>query len=73
MIRLAPILFFVAAYARITVGYDEVTVCYITLLGRINAAAVEFVRGIAVVKAFGQARRAHARFLREADAFAEAF
>lgn len=73
LITLGPILFFVAAYARIVQGYGEQMASYVSALGKINAAAVEFVRGIAVVKAFGQARRAHARFLRETDAFADAF
>ncbi|MFJ3673313.1 ABC transporter ATP-binding protein [Streptomyces sp. NPDC090106] len=73
LITLVPVVFFAAAYARITSGYGEQMGTYVTALGRINAAAVEFVRGIAVVKAFGQARRAHARFLRETDAFADAF
>ncbi|WP_018546301.1 ABC transporter ATP-binding protein [Streptomyces sp. LaPpAH-108] len=73
LISLTPVLFFVVAYARITRGYGEQMSAYVAALGRINAAAVEFVRGIAVVKAFGQARRAHARFLRETDAFAAAF
>ncbi|WP_432838376.1 ABC transporter ATP-binding protein [Dactylosporangium sp. CA-092794] len=73
LITLGPILFFVLAYARILKGYGEKMASYVGALGRINAAAVEFVRGIAVVKAFGQARRAHARFLKETDAFADAF
>lgn len=73
LISMAPVLFFAAAYARITRGYGEQMSGYVAALGRINSAAVEFVRGIAVVKAFGQARRAHDRFLRETEAFADAF
>ena len=73
LITLGPVLFFAVAYGQITRGYGAQMASYVTALGRINAAAVEFVRGIAVVKAFGQARRAHARFLRETDAFADAF
>ncbi|GAA4681336.1 ABC transporter ATP-binding protein [Streptomyces chumphonensis] len=73
LVSMVPLVLFAAAYARITQGYGEQMRGYVGALGRINAAAVEFVRGIAVVKAFGQGRRAHARFLREADAFAEAF
>ncbi|WP_103534440.1 ABC transporter ATP-binding protein [Streptomyces sp. SM11] len=73
LISLTPLLFFAVAYARISRGYAEQMGGYVTALGRINAAAVEFVRGIAVVKAFGHARRAHERFLRETDAFADAF
>lgn len=73
LITLVPLVFFAAAYGRLTRGYAGQMATYVASLGRINAAAVEFVRGIAVVKAFGQARRAHARFLAETDAFAEAF
>ncbi|KPI01150.1 Xenobiotic-transporting ATPase [Actinobacteria bacterium OK074] len=42
-------------------------------MGRLNAAVVEFVQGIAVVKAFGQARRAHDRFAKAADDYLTAF
>ncbi|WP_432842123.1 ABC transporter ATP-binding protein [Dactylosporangium sp. CA-092794] len=73
VVTLLPLVFFAVSYSRIARGYGEQMGAYVAALGRINAAAVEFVRGIAVVKAFGQARRAHARFLRETDAFADAF
>ncbi|WP_083419229.1 ABC transporter ATP-binding protein [Pseudofrankia sp. BMG5.36] len=73
LVTLVPLVFFAFSYGRMTKGYGEQMATYVAALGRINAAAVEFVRGIAVVKAFGQARRAHARFLRETDAFADAF
>ena len=39
----------------------------------VNAATVEFVNGIAVVKTFGQARRAHRRFVEATDDFATRF
>ncbi|MFC8042042.1 ABC transporter ATP-binding protein [Nocardia sp. NPDC057353] len=42
-------------------------------LGRIADAVVEFVRGIAVVKTFGGAGRAHRRFTDAADAFVAVF
>ncbi|MYY07947.1 ATP-binding cassette domain-containing protein [Streptomyces sp. SID4919] len=42
-------------------------------MGRLNSAVVEFVQGIAVVKAFGQAHRAHARFATAADNYLETF
>ncbi|WP_241835400.1 ABC transporter ATP-binding protein [Pseudofrankia asymbiotica] len=73
LVTLVPLVFFAFSYGRMTKGYSEQMATYVAALGRINAAAVEFVHGIAVVKAFGQARRAHARFLRETDAFADAF
>jgi ATP-binding cassette subfamily B protein len=42
-------------------------------MGRISSSVVEFVQGIAVVKAFGGARRAHGRFRAAADEFVETF
>lgn len=40
-------------------------------LGRVSSTAVEFADGIAVVKAFGQVGKAHARFSRAAREFAD--
>lgn len=42
-------------------------------MGRVGGAAVEFVEGIAVVKTFGAAGRAHERYRRAADEFADFF
>ncbi|CAL9334032.1 ABC transporter ATP-binding protein [Streptomyces sp. Tu 3180] len=42
-------------------------------MGRITNAAVEFVQGISVVKAFGGSKRAHRRFLTAADDFVATF
>ncbi|MFC3521619.1 ABC transporter ATP-binding protein [Streptomonospora nanhaiensis] len=42
-------------------------------MGRIAGAAVEFVRGIAVVKAFGGSGRAHRAFRTAVDDFADTF
>ncbi|CAL9498513.1 Iron import ATP-binding_permease protein IrtA [Actinosynnema sp. ALI-1.44] len=42
-------------------------------MGRISDSVVEFVRGIAVVKAFGGAGRAHRRFRTAADEFVTTF
>lgn len=42
-------------------------------LGRIADAVVEFVQGIAVVKAFGRGDRAHRRFRTAVDEFADTF
>ena len=44
-----------------------------TAMGRIATAAVEFVQGIAVVKAFGGGARAHRKFIAAADEFAGTF
>ena len=42
-------------------------------MGRIADSVVEFVQGIAVVKAFGESGRAHRRFRTAADEFADIF
>ncbi|MFC9978118.1 ABC transporter ATP-binding protein [Spirillospora sp. NPDC127200] len=42
-------------------------------MGRISDSVVEFVQGIAVVKAFGGGERAHRRFLTAVDDFATVF
>lgn len=46
---------------------------YAEAMNRINTSAVEFVDGIQVVKHFGGHRRAHDRFTRAADDFADFF
>ncbi|WP_211589073.1 ABC transporter transmembrane domain-containing protein, partial [Allorhizocola rhizosphaerae] len=42
-------------------------------MGRIAGSVVEFVQGIAVVKAFGGAERTHRKFLTATDEFADTF
>ncbi|WP_433335563.1 ABC transporter ATP-binding protein [Spirillospora sp. CA-294931] len=42
-------------------------------MGRISSAAVEFVQGISVVKAYGGGERAHRRFLTAAEEFTGSF
>ena len=46
---------------------------FVERLGRLNGATVEFVGGIPVVKAFGDAGKAHRGYREAVDAFAEAF
>jgi len=46
---------------------------FVERLGRLNGATVEFVGGIPVVKAFGDAGKAHRGYRVAVDAFAEAF
>lgn len=46
---------------------------YDAAMGRIASSVVEFVQGIAVVKAFGGSERAHRRFLSAADDFVGVF
>ncbi len=54
-------------------GYGEKIAAYNTALGRVNAASVEFVQGIAVVKTFGQTHKAYGRFLEETGRFVAYF
>ncbi len=46
---------------------------YDAAMGRIASSVVEFVQGIAVVKAFGGSERAHRKFLKAADDFVTVF
>jgi ATP-binding cassette subfamily B protein len=52
-------------------GFGEHMDRYNEAMARVNAAVVEFVQGIAVVKTFGRSGRAHERFGRSADDFAD--
>ena len=54
-------------------GYGEKIAAYNAALGRVNAASVEFVQGIAVVKTFGQTHKAYGRFLEETGRFVAYF
>ncbi|MGW1373920.1 ABC transporter ATP-binding protein [Streptomyces sp. NPDC002446] len=46
---------------------------YDAAMGRISSSVIEFVQGIAVVKAFGGAERSHRKFLTAADDFVSIF
>ncbi len=54
-------------------GYGEKMIAYDRALEDVNASSVAFVQGIAVVKTFGQARRAYGRFIERANAFVDYF
>ncbi|GAA2781063.1 ABC transporter ATP-binding protein [Crossiella cryophila] len=73
LVTLVPVGLGLHFYFRAMAGYGENMVAYDQALGRINGSAVEFVNGIAVVKTFGQSRKAHERFTRAADDFATFF
>ncbi|MET7400473.1 ABC transporter ATP-binding protein [Dactylosporangium sp. NPDC005572] len=73
LLVLATVPLFLVVYAVMMRGYPEKMAAYTQALARINTAVVEFVQGIAVVKTFGQARRAHRRFLAATDDFADFF
>lgn len=64
-VSLVPLLM-TASRQREQQQYDE-------SMGRISGAAIEFVQGISVVKAFGGTERAHRKFAVAADDFARVF
>ena len=70
---LVPVALGMGLYALQYRGYGEKIQAYNRALGDVNAAAVEFVQGIAVVKTFGQASRAHGRFVDRTSAFVAYF
>ncbi|XRQ10596.1 ABC transporter ATP-binding protein [Actinomadura welshii] len=71
LILLAPIAVGIALFARRITGMTAEMAAYDKALQRIVRSVVEFVEGIAVVKMFGQAKRAHRQYAQAADDFAE--
>ena len=73
LVALVPMLLGISLYALQFRGYEEKMAAYNEALGDVNAAAVEFVQGIAVIKTFGQARKAYGRFIERTRAFVDYF
>ena len=73
LVACVPLVAGLALYALQMRGYATKVAAYDAALTRINAASVEFVQGIGVVKAFGQTGRAHRRFAEAADDFTQTF
>jgi ATP-binding cassette subfamily B protein len=71
LITLAPVVVFAVLYVTIVRGYSSRMSEHAAALGRVNAAVVELVQGIAVVKAFGAAGRPQDRYVRSTEAFAD--
>ncbi|MFD0689169.1 ABC transporter ATP-binding protein [Actinomadura fibrosa] len=69
LVVLAPVVVAVVAYTRLLARSHGSVARAGAAMVALNTAVVEFVRGIAVVKAFGQAGRAHAAFARAADEY----
>lgn len=69
VVALLPLVLAVALYIIAMGGSMELYRRYDESLAEINAATVEYARGIAVVKAFGQVGRAHARFAQTCERF----
>ncbi|TDD52961.1 ABC transporter ATP-binding protein [Nonomuraea terrae] len=73
LILLIPIVIGIALFVRLVISLNAGTAAYDDAQQRIVSSVIEFVEGIAVVKMFGQARRAHRRYTRAADDFATFF
>ncbi|ONI73806.1 ABC transporter [Kribbella sp. ALI-6-A] len=73
LILLIPITAGVAVFVRLAMTMESQTAAFDEAQQRIAGRVVEFVEGIAVVKLFGQARRAHAQYGQAADDFARFF
>ncbi|MGJ3523107.1 ABC transporter ATP-binding protein [Nitratidesulfovibrio sp. D1] len=63
----------IVVYLRQMTDFSRHLDAYNAHLAEINAASVEFVHGIEVVKVFGRTRQAHGRLARATRAFLDAF
>lgn len=73
LVALAPLIIFGLVYGSLMRGQGDQMQNYVRQQAGINAAVVEYVHAIPVVRAFGEAGRAHARFARVVDEFASSF
>ncbi|MGE0299971.1 ABC transporter ATP-binding protein [Pseudonocardia sp.] len=73
LLAVATLPFYAVAYAWMMRGYQERIQEMNAAFARISAAVSEFVSGIAVIKAFGRARRAHEAYRRTAAEFGETY
>ena len=73
LILLVPIVVGIVLFVRAAIAMEGRTAAFDEAQQRIGSRVVEFVEGIAVVKMFGQAGRAHRQYARAADDFAEFF
>jgi ATP-binding cassette subfamily B protein len=73
LILLIPIAIGVASFVRAAMTMEGQTAAFDAAQQRISSRVVEFVEGIAVVKMFGQAGRAHRQYAQAADDFADFF
>lgn len=73
LVSLVPLVIAIGMYAVAMGGSMALYQKYDAALAEINAATVEYAGGIAVVKAFGQTGKAHARFTDVCRRFAQFF
>ncbi|MEU9859241.1 ABC transporter ATP-binding protein [Streptomyces sp. NPDC047971] len=73
LILMIPLVIGIALFIKMMVSLDAQTAAYEQAQERIVSRVIEFVEGIAVVKMFGQARRAHRQYAQAADDFTTFF
>jgi ATP-binding cassette subfamily B protein IrtA len=73
LLALVTLPFYAAAYAWMMRGFQDRMQQLDTGFARISSAVVEFVSGIAVVKAFGRTGKAHAAYRTAADEFGDMY
>lgn len=73
LVTIAPLVVGLGLYSVTMAQMAKHLPDYDRAMGEINASAVEFVQGVAVVKTFGQTNRAHQKFRDAADDFAAFF
>nr|WP_168720857.1 ABC transporter ATP-binding protein [Streptomyces sp. SAT1]ANO42723.1 ABC transporter ATP-binding protein [Streptomyces sp. SAT1] len=73
LVAVVPLLLGVYLFRRAMAGAAAQMAEFGAAVGRIATAAVEFASGIAVFKSFGRGRKAHERFVRATEGFADFF
>ncbi|MGF1344257.1 ABC transporter ATP-binding protein [Streptomyces flavovirens] len=73
LVSVVPLLLGVFLFSRAMAGAAAQMTEFGAAVGRISAAAVEFASGIAVFKSFGRGGKAHERFVRATEGFADFF
>ena len=69
LVTLAPLPLYALTMALLMRGFGDQMARHSEAMARINAAVVEFVEGIAVLKVFGRSGQAHRAFQKAADDF----
>ncbi|MEU7038388.1 ABC transporter ATP-binding protein [Streptomyces sp. NPDC046237] len=73
LILMIPLVIGISLFIRMAMSLDAETAAFEAAQERIVASVIEFVEGIAVVKMFGQAKRAHRQYAQAADDFTTFF
>ncbi|MEQ4715486.1 ABC transporter ATP-binding protein [Nonomuraea sp. B19D2] len=73
LLALVTLPIYLVAYAKMMRGFGDKMIQLDAGFARVSAAIVEFVHGISVVKAFGQANRAHQSYTRAVGAYGELY